>query len=104
MDTRPDEAAEWHAARRRRRKLGCLAVLLTLVLIVAVLLGWFALRIIDEPKITRNYTAEFNERIEAVPEPDRAWPIYKQAIIFYIEHPQPDPVMDLWPTYPGWSN
>jgi hypothetical protein len=104
MDTRPDEAAEWHAARRRRRKIGCLAVLLTPVVLVAVLLVWFGFRIFATPKITRNYTAEFNERFEAVPESDRAWPIYKQAIIFEMDHPKPSLLEDEWPVYPGWSN
>ncbi len=104
MDTRPDEAAEWHAARRRRRKLGCLAVLLTPVVLVAILLVWFGFRIFATPNISRNYTAEFNERIEAVPETDRAWPIYMQAALFEIENPKPSSLEDEWPIYPGWSN
>ncbi len=104
MDTRPDEAAQWHAARRRRRKLGCLAILLTPVVIVAILLVWFGFRIFATPKITRNYTAEFNERFEGVPETDRAWPIYKRAIILEMDHPRPGATESEWPIYPGWSH
>jgi hypothetical protein len=103
MDTRPDEAAEWHAARRRRRKLGCLAVLLTPIVIVAVLLAVFLLRILATPKITRNYTAEFNERFEAVPETDRAWPIYKQVKILQLTSMTSKDYEFSWPIYPQWK-
>ncbi len=41
-----------------------------------------------EPTIARDYVAEHNEKIEEIPQEDRAWPLYREAIIAMhpIEH------------------
>jgi hypothetical protein len=104
VDTRPDEAAQWHAARRKRRRLGCLAILLVPVLLLAVLLGLFGMRLLEKPQITRDFLAEFNERYEGVPESDKAWPLYKQAIILQIGYQKLDPMNSKTYSYPGWSD
>jgi len=56
---------------------------LTLAIVFAVLAAAYgALWIryyIDKPQITRNFCAEFNAPILAIPEEDRAWPIYALA-------------------------
>ena len=98
------DTAEHHAARRKRRRLGCLAILLTPVVLLAVLLGLFGLRLLEKPKITHDYLAEFNERYEGVPEPDKAWPLYKQAILLRLTNPHPKANDSLWLSYPGWSD
>jgi hypothetical protein len=104
MNTKPRDTAEHHAARRKRRWLGCLAILLVPVLLLAVLLGLFGLRLMEKPQITRDYLAEFNERYEGVPESDKAWPLYKQAIILRINNPHPKANDSTWISYPDWSD
>jgi len=97
------ERAEFYTARKRRRRRGCLAVLLVpLVLVVAVGV-WLGGRLLAKPTISRNFTAEFNARYDGVPDSDRAWPLYKDAIIFRIEHPMPERVMLNAPVMPNWS-
>ena len=103
MDMQPQEAAQWHQARRRRRRRGCAALLLTPVLVIVVLLGWFGLRLTDKPTISRDFIAELNAPLAGVPEEDRAWPLYKQAVLFKIEHPMPTEVQNNRPIYPGWK-
>ena len=34
-----------------------------------------------EPTIARNYAAEYNETIEAIPEQDRAWDLYIETYV-----------------------
>lgn len=103
MQTQPQDAAQWHQARRRRRRRGCAALILTPVLVIVTLLAWFGLRLADSPKVSRNFVAEMNAQIEAVPEEDRAWPLYKQAVLFKIEHPMTEALMMNRPIYPGWA-
>jgi hypothetical protein len=104
MNTKPRDTAEHHAARRKRRWLGCLAILLTPVILIAILLGLFGLRLLDKPKITRDYLAEFNERYQGVPESDKAWPLYKQAMILKLENPLSNTSSQNLLSYPGWSD
>lgn len=57
----------------------------------------------DGIRITRNYAAEWNERIAAIPAEDRAWPLYREAI--GLLEPQPaawrlDDEFE-WPAEPG---
>ena len=101
MDEQLD-AAEWNAARRKKRRLGCLLFLGTPLLVVGLLLGWLTLRMFDKPTISRNYTAEFNARFEQVPEDQRAWPLYKEAILDATRVVMPEDVMMNWTTAPGW--
>jgi len=103
MDMQPQEAAQWHQARRRRRRRGCAALLLTPVLVIVVLLGWFGLRLTSKPTISRDFIAELNAPLAGVPEEDRAWPLYKKAVLFKIEHPMPVELLSNRPIYPGWK-
>ncbi len=98
-----EDAAQWHVARRKRRRRGCAALVLTPVLVVGMIVGWFGIRLFDQPKITRNFTAEMNEAILSSPEGDRGWPLYKQAKLLQLEHRLPDELSDQWPIYPGWE-
>ncbi|MCA9278360.1 MAG: hypothetical protein H6815_06850 [Phycisphaeraceae bacterium] len=62
-------------------KKGCGAVVV--VVLVAILSGglWLNWRLGLKPKITRNFVAEINTRLEKIPESDRAWPLFVDAMI-----------------------
>ncbi len=51
------------------------------------------------PNIARNYIAETNAKIEAIPEQDRAWPLYRKAILRL--YPLPEHVKDIWARSPA---
>jgi hypothetical protein len=48
-----------------------------------------------EPTVSRNFTAEYNERIEAIPEADRAWDLYADSHALLRDRPGPQ--IDDWP-------
>lgn len=62
----------WHAFRWSRRAVGALIVIY-LGLIVYFLAG--------SPQVKVNYLAKFNARAEAVPQDQRAWPLYRKALL-----------------------
>lgn len=65
----------WKAWIRAWQAVACLALLA-----VAVLL-WTTVRFVTlSPRITRNYAAEINAKMMAVPESERAWPLYREAL------------------------
>ncbi|GAB4385128.1 MAG: hypothetical protein Kow0022_09870 [Phycisphaerales bacterium] len=101
MSLGPD-AAQWHARRRRKRRLGCLLPAGAAAALAAVFAVWHVLWLFDEPRITRNYTAEFNARFEQVPEEDRAWPLFKEAIMEALRVPMPQEVEEFWTPAPNW--
>lgn len=103
MNHRPEEASQWHQLRRRRRRRGCAALLLTPVVIIGLLFAWFGIRLLAKPTVSRDYLAELNAARAEVPEQDRAWPLYKQAVLFKLDHPMPDELLNNWPIYPGWN-
>lgn len=47
------------------------------------------------PTISHDYVAEYNARILAAPDTDRAWPLYREAIIAL--EPLPEQLADRWP-------
>ncbi len=50
--------------------------------LVVVLYGWAAWGYYGaSPTITRNYLKEMNAKVEAIPEEDRAWPVYREALL-----------------------
>ncbi len=49
-----------------------------------------------EPDISRNFTAEYNETIEQIPEKDRAWNLYMETYAKLDRHPVTD--LHGWPT------
>jgi hypothetical protein len=61
-------------------------------------------RLLATPKITHNYAAEFNSRYDQIPESEMAWPMYREAAIFMLEHPKPDSFGMNMPETPQWSN
>lgn len=65
------------------------------------MLAWAGFRLLDEPKVTRNFTAEFNARYEGMPDDQKAWPLYKQAIIARLPVQPTDDMLMNWPTFPG---
>lgn len=91
----------WSESRVGKRRRGCLPAIGIPLAVIGVLFGWMGLRMFEEPDISRNYVAEFNARIAQIPEQDRAWPIYKQAILKGLSIPQPQNLQEEWPTFPG---
>ena len=85
--------------------MGCLAVVLVPVLLIVAVGVWLGLRILAKPTISRNFIAEFNAQFDGVPESDKAWPLYKQAVLYKLENPwSVESQLDYdWPSYPGWS-
>lgn len=70
----------WHVWRRGWQAVGCVLGVMLLVLGWSMARYWTA-----TPTITRNYTAELNAKILAVPESERAWPLYREAILMMGE-------------------
>jgi hypothetical protein len=57
-------------------------VLLPVFVVGAAIYGWFAYRYwSDSPKLSRNYAAELNAPVLKFPAEQRAWPVYREAII-----------------------
>lgn len=52
-----------------------------LLLLLGVYTFLFARYLLMKPTISRNYLAEMNAPINAIPERDRAWPLYRQAYL-----------------------
>lgn len=83
----PLQAAELiRRAKRRNRPLAWKAMKLTervmgaLVLLVLVVYAVQAMRVFGgAPKLARNFAAEWNAAALAVPEAERAWPLYRAA-------------------------
>lgn len=72
----------WRAARRTVH--GCMGLLLGGVLAYGVLAArYFG----GSPNVSRNYMAEFNAPVLAMPEGERAWPGYLRAIAAFGEEP-----------------
>jgi len=67
--------APWRAMIMLRNTIGILCVGL-FTIYVFLFIRYNA----GEPKITHNYAAELNAPIEAIPEQDRAWPVYLEAL------------------------
>lgn len=91
----------WQAFRYTRNAAAVVLALLTLSYTV-LFIRYHA----GEPKITRNYAAELNAPILAIPVEDRAWPIFIEAIANIPARPdriageslhELGPDSDLWP-------
>jgi len=92
----------WHAWRRTLHATAavlCLSIALYGVLIIRYFSG--------SPVIARNYTAEVNATILAVPEEQRAWPIYREALLAMEVSPLPAFEVNQWevlpPDAPQWK-
>lgn len=86
----------WHAWRRTLHATAaalCLSIALYGVLIVRYFSG--------SPVIARNYTAEVNATILAVPEEDRAWPLYRAALLAMEVSPLPAFEVNQWVVLPA---
>lgn len=55
------------------------------------------------PKVTRNYVAEWNAPSLAVPENERAWPIYRTAVLGQHGEVPAYEMADLDPASPNWA-
>lgn len=53
----------------------------TLAALVVVYVGLFVRFVRGKPNIAWNYMAELNAEAKAVPEEDRAWPLYREALL-----------------------
>lgn len=86
----------WHAWRRTLHAAAaalCLSIALYGVLIVRYFSG--------SPLIARDYTAEVNATILAVPEHERAWPLYREALLALEVSPLPAWEVSEWPFLPA---
>ncbi|MBK7405424.1 MAG: hypothetical protein IPJ41_12530 [Phycisphaerales bacterium] len=68
------------------------AVFLACALVYALLVWRYYT---GEPRITRNFTAEYNSKIEQIPEADRAWGLYVES--YNEAEPLPKPLEAAWP-------
>ena len=62
----------WHAAR---------ATGLAVCMLVGVYIFASLLLLMDRPRVTVDYVAQLNAQAVAVPEEDRAWPIYREVLL-----------------------
>ncbi len=86
----------WHAWRRTLHAAAaalCLSVAFYGVLIARYFSG--------SPVIARNYTAEVNATILAVPEEQRAWPLYREALLALEVSPLPAFEVNQWVVLPA---
>jgi len=103
----PRQAAKLiRRAKRRNRPAAWKALgLFTrtfLALIAVVFLAYVGLVVrlyMGEPTLSRNYLAELNAPVLAIPEDDRAWPLYRQAYLATSEWPEHK---DLSPRAANW--
>jgi hypothetical protein len=95
----------WRTWRMGLRGLG------VFILLMIGVYGVLAARYFTgRPTITHNYVAELNAPIAAIPESDRAWPIYRQALLELEPLPQGpsglgqsvDSISTSSPGDPGW--
>ena len=73
----------WRAWRRTWRAVAILILLLLLTYIVQ-----FLRLVTAHPTISRNYGLEMNAPARAVPENDRAWPQYREALLHLTAEPK----------------
>ncbi len=66
----------WHIRRRTQQAIGVL-----IVLVVLIYVGFFAWLYLGSPSVKRNYVAEYNATVDAVPMADRAVPLLRQGML-----------------------
>ncbi len=76
----------WRFHLLRRTLQACAAFIVLLIIVYAWLFARYHLR---APTIARNYTAEYNDRFQKLPEAQRAWPIYRDLMAKW-RFPAPD--------------
>lgn len=80
------------------------AMALLLALVVIIYIAASARFFLSSPTPTHNYLAELNEPLRAIPEGDRAWPIYREALLVMEATPVEHSVADgLRPGEEGWD-
>ncbi|MFA9477416.1 hypothetical protein ACERK3_03810 [Phycisphaerales bacterium AB-hyl4] len=73
----------WHVAR---------AMSLAVCVLVGVYVVASLLLMLDRPAVTVDYVTQLNERAMAVPEEDRAWPIYREVLLSGVLRDGIDPI------------
>jgi len=88
----------WKALRWTARAVGAVCVL-------AILLhaGLTARLYMGSPRLAHNYWDEFNAPVAAIPEQDRAWPLYRRAVLAMKAWPKDVPYVDGGPNDEGWE-
>ncbi|MFK7758751.1 MAG: hypothetical protein AB8C13_02260 [Phycisphaerales bacterium] len=74
----------WRTLQRTRQSIGVLIILFFMVYAVQ-----FVRFVSGKPSINTNYVAQINAHNEAYTEDEKAWPIYNQANIAWVEHSTP---------------
>jgi hypothetical protein len=90
-EKRRDRALVWRVVRRIDQSVGC-AIVLLVVIYLAFLLRFMT----GKPEITWDYLAEVNAEAKAVPEPERAWPVYREATLKLKPIPEGLMVVESW--------
>jgi hypothetical protein len=91
---RRSRPAAWKGLQLLTRTL-----LATIVVVLLMYVGLMVRLYMGEPTLSRNYLAELNAPVLAIPEDERAWPLYRQAYLATSEWPEHK---DLSPTAANW--
>lgn len=70
----------WWRAAAGAAKAGAKAGACVLALLFIAYAAMFVLYNTGKPNVARNYVAEMRAEVEAIPEEDRAWPVYLRAV------------------------
>ena len=83
-------------------------IFIPVILIYAV---WIVVAINRSATISVDYIAKINKATNAVPEEERAWPLYREVGIAFKQNPMPSSVFvdnelpePTWPSEEGWSH
>ncbi|MEP0847594.1 MAG: hypothetical protein HRF50_12360 [Phycisphaerae bacterium] len=72
------------------------------LLLLVLLYAYFLMRtLVGKPNIVRNFSAELNSAIAAIPESERAWPLYREAALKTTPWPKRHPEA-VTPEDPNW--
>ena len=95
----PHAAAPHKRTRRRWLRRTGVAIFSALLVYVALAVRFYSGR----PNIARNFTAEFNAGFAATPESERAWPVYREAMLklpFVADRIDTKGTYSRWPDVP----
>ena len=77
------------------------AVAFGCIVVVYVVMVFFAMQ--RKPNIAVDYVAQLNETAASIPENERAWPYYREALIALNKNDEPTPEVNDRPVQPEWA-